>query len=100
MLKQRVSNDHNIDKCLAIEKELSSTLVKCLASYFRVCNSEKSTFTQSFKFSKITNVFFRNISFVCTEKFIHFTNEKLNNTAVLAEVRRYVNTTKERAVSP
>ena len=40
MLKQTVSNDHNIDKCLVIEKELSNTLVKCLASYFRACNSE------------------------------------------------------------
>ena len=100
MLKQTVSNDHNIDKCLAIEKELSSTLVKCLASYFRVCNSEKSTFIQSFKFSAITYVFPRNFSFVCTKKFIHFTNEKLHNTPVLDEVRKYVNTTKEGAVNP
>ena len=100
MLKQTVSNNHNNDKCLAIEKQLSSILVKCPASYFRVCNSEKSTFTQSFKFSAITYVFLRNISFVCTKKFIHFTNERLHNTPVLAEVRIYVNTTKEGAVNP
>ena len=83
-----------------IEKQLQSTLVKCLASHFHACNSEKSTLTQSFKFSAIIYLFLRNISLVCTKKFIHFTNEKLHNTPVLAEIRKYANTTKEGAVNP
>ena len=38
--------------------------------------------------------------FVCIKKFIHFTNERLHDTPVSADVRKYVNTTKEGAVNP